>query len=710
MTKQEQLDEKIDEFISRQNSAFCLEDIAKDPAIMKISGKSDVSREEILDLLVDGFQVFSPDSRTFIPRHLYFKGARFLISPTDEEIGQDILIPGHRFLPFCDPLCYPWECSLFRADRAQGCKVPQKVVALELSAMHIYFTLIGVEHMGEFLCEDQPSNFEVLGSGELSGQSRVQITVFDLRALYREWGFKKGDAILCETHDWTEGIYTISYLSAERRRELIASSVKWINALETGFHKVFDTRGFTEEIDEQIAYAYYYAGPAILKTPPIHLGGFIELTNKVHILSMGFETKLWYEKDLKFSQYLKDIDSEQPSHGAAPGSLEALLDELNAPCSVVEIEAFMRDEFFRHKGIITPDEFSDYTETVILRIFGDHAKQFSEKQWAVIEKLFHKLWTEVSKSYNYFRDQVGGKVRNGLLVILEDYFEWMEELGHRFTISADSPAQHVAGLGQYVASFTSYFELLNNIGPDDEQDAKELYEILPHINESIEMMKQSTEDQFSAGTPQFPEQPQLYLVRPDDDKPKHIFVFRITLKDIKPLIWRTVQVPGCFTLEELHYVIQDIMDWADVHLHCFEINEVRYSSGSDDEFTSLNMELKDEHAYTLDSLNLTDKQCFTYVYNFGDQWVHHILVSKIMPSSDFSETDWRYPVCLSGERSCPPEDCGGLPGYERLVEAFNAPNTKKSRELLAYYPSFDPDFFNIDLINEVLYSDVDGDE
>ncbi|MDR0636494.1 MAG: plasmid pRiA4b ORF-3 family protein [Treponema sp.] len=710
MKKQERLEEKIDEFISRQNSTFCLDDIAKDPGIMKIGGKNGISREEILDLLVDGSQVFSSDSRTFIPRHLYFKDARFLISPTDEEISQGILIPGHRFLPFCDPVCYPWECSLFRADRALVGKVPQKVVALELNAMHIYFTLIGIEHMGELLCEDQPSNFEVLGSDEISGQSRVQITVFDLRALYQEWGFKRGDAILCETHDWAEGIYTINYLSAERRRGLMASSTKWISVLETGFKKVFDTRGFIEEIDEQIAYAYYYAGPAILKTPPIHLGGFIELTNKVHILSMGFETKLWHEKDLKFSQYLKDIDSEQPSQGVTSGSLEALLDELNAPCSGVEIEAFMRDEFFRHKGIIAPDEFSDYSKAIILRIFGNHAQQFSENQWAAIEKLFRKLWTKVSKSYNYFQDQVGGKVRNGLLVILEDYFEWMEGLSRRFTISADSPAQQVAGLGQYMASFTSYFELLNNIGPDNEQDTKELYEILPRINETIELMKQSTEDQFSAGMPQFPERPQLHLVRPDDDKPKHIFVFRITLKDIRPLIWRTVQVPGCFTLGELHYVIQDIMDWTDAHLHCFEINGIRYGSDSDDEFTSRDMKLEDEHAYTLDSLNFTDKQRFTYVYDFGDQWVHHILVSKIMPSSDFSETDWRYPVCLSGKRSCPPENCGGLTGYEQLIEAFNAPNKKKSRELLAYYPNFDPDFFNVDVINEILYSDVDGDE
>jgi hypothetical protein len=710
MTKHERLIEKIDEFVSRQNGAFCLDDIVNNPSILKVGGRTGVSKEEILRLLVNGCQVFSSDSRTFIPRRLYFKNARFLICPTDEELNQGILVPGHRFLPFYDPICYPWECSLFRADCDQGGKVPQKVVAMELSDLRIYFTLLGIEHIGELLCEDQPSNFEVLDSDEMSGYTRLQITVFDLRDLYREWNFKKGDAILCETHDWAEGIYTIGYLSAERRRTLMASSAKWINALEAGFRKAFDTRGFIEGNDEQIAHAYYYAGTAILKTPPIHLGGFIELTNKVHILTVGFETRLWYEKDLKFSHYLKDTESDQPSLIAAPGSLEALLVELNAPCSGVEVEAFMRDEFFQHRGIIAPDEFDDYTETVMLRIFGDRTKQFSEQQWAAIEKLFRKLWAKVGKSYNYFQDQVGGKVRNSLLVLLEDYFKWMEGLSGRFTISDDSPAQHIAGLGQYMAEFASYFELLNNIGPEHEQDAKALYEILPRISETIDIMKQSTEKQFSAEMPPFPEQPKLHLVQPDDDKPKRIFVFRITLKDIKPLVWRTVQVPGCFTLAELHYVIQDIMDWTDAHSHFFEIGGVFYGSGLDDEFAAMDMEVEEEHAHTLDSLDLTDKQRFTYVYDFDDKWVHQILVSKIMPSSDFSETDWRYPVCLSGKRACPPEGCGGLTGYEQLVEAFNAPDTKKSRELLAYYPNFDPDSFNVDVINEILYSDVDGDE
>jgi hypothetical protein len=708
MTKQERLDKQIDRFILRQNSAFSLEDIAHDSEIIQTGGRKGVSKEAILDSLNAGSQVFSPDSRTFIPRHQYFKGARFLIAPTDEEIGLGILIPGHRFLPFCDPLRYPWECSLFLPDCAPGVRVPRKVIAMEFRALQIYYVLLGIEHIGELLCGDQPLNIETLESGEAFEQTYVQLTVFDLGALYREWGFKRGDALLCETDSWAEGAYTIRRVSAEQRQDLMASSGKWAAALEAGFQHVFEARGFIEELDEQIAYAYYYAGPAVLKAPPMHLGGFIETSSKVHIVSMGFETKLWHEQDLKFSRYLKDIGIEQSDWGAAAGGLETLLEELNAPCSTMEMKAFIRDEFFQHKGVITPDKFDRYTEAVVPRMFGERrAKEVSEKQWSAVKALFRKLWRQTGASYNYFQDQLAGKVRQGLLAMLEGYFEWMEGLTLRFMISADSPAQHTAGLGRYMAGFTSYFEQLEAVGPNNEQDIKKLYSILPQINETIEMMKQIAEEQLNTGMSPVSRKPQLYLVRPDNDKPKHIFVFRIMLKDSRPLIWRAVQVPGSFTLGELHYVIQDTMDWTDSRMHCFEINGVCYGSGADNTFSSV---IEDEQAHVLDSLNLNEKQCFTYIYDFDDQWVHHILVSKIMPSSDFSKTDWRYPVCLSGRCAGPPEQCGGLPGYERLLEAFKAPNEKKSRELLACYPNFNPDFFDVDLINAILYSDVDGDE
>jgi hypothetical protein len=55
---------------------------------------------------------------------------------------------------------------------------------------------------------------------------------------------------------------------------------------------------------------------------------------------------------------------------------------------------------------------------------------------------------------------------------------------------------------------------------------------------------------------------------------------------------------------------------------------------------------------------------FGYVYDFGDNWEHRIIVEQ----TGNTETGAKYPRFLGGERRCPPEDCGGPPGYFDFIE------------------------------------------
>ncbi|MDR3303525.1 MAG: hypothetical protein LBS86_03850 [Treponema sp.] len=700
MTKQESLEIKVYEFIMRQDGAFHLEELANDPAIVKIGKQTPFSDEELIETLEDSLLTFSADGLTFIPRHQYFKGARFLLSPTDEEIDEGILIPGHRFLPFTELVFQPWQCTLLSEEWG---KLPRKVVAREIASLHIYFTLVGIEHMAELLCEDQVSNLETLEHEEIL-TSRARITVFDMDALFQAWHFKPGDAIICEVNDWSTGLYTISYLSAEQRREGMAASQQWTDALEQGFRRAFDTMGFEAEIDEQIAWAYFYAGESVLHTSPIHLGGFLDVSSKVYMINLGFETRLWYERDLTFSQFLKGSAPPGTSLRAAPDSFDSLLDALNTPCSEIEIEAFLRDEFFRHKGAVSPDSIDALTAAVVKRVFGDEARSFSSAQRAALEKHFKKVAKKVSKSYNYFQDQSAGKVRNGLLIILEDYHDWMNELKERFTLSQNSPAQRLAGLSQYMASFSTYLELLNDTGPED-VEAKELLELLPQINDVVESMKEGVEEQLlDSNISRFPARPQLRLVRPNDDVSKSIYVLRVTIQDIQPPIWRSVQVPGCFTLKDLHVLLQDVMEWNNTQQHCFQINDTYYGTG-DFPVDCGAAHREDENTCTLDSLALAEQQRFLYIYDFVNEWVHLIQVNRILSPSRVTEADLYYPSCLGGRRAAPPEDCGGMAGYQSLLAAYNAPKQRRNLQLLRSTKSFDPEFFDIDCINDRLHDD-----
>lgn len=86
-----------------------------------------------------------------------------------------------------------------------------------------------------------------------------------------------------------------------------------------------------------------------------------------------------------------------------------------------------------------------------------------------------------------------------------------------------------------------------------------------------------------------------------------------------------------------------------------------------------------------------------YKYDFGDGWTHEILLEGIL----LAETGVKYPRCLAGERACPPEDCGGVPGYARLAAILRDPKQTEYAEMVdwlenrhakKYWP-YDPDRF-----------------
>ena len=174
-----------------------------------------------------------------------------------------------------------------------------------------------------------------------------------------------------------------------------------------------------------------------------------------------------------------------------------------------------------------------------------------------------------------------------------------------------------------------------------------------------------------------------------------IFQLKITLRGSRPPIWRRIQVPGNITLERLHYIFQNVMGWTNSHLHQFIINGEYYGVPDDDFYT----ETKNEKRVKLGSVVSTSGEKFIYEYDFGDSWEHLVIVEKVLSP----EKDVNYPICLKGKRECPPEDCGGVWGYEELLEAIKDPNHPEYEEWIEWVgDDFDPEFFDIDDVNERL--------
>lgn len=181
--------------------------------------------------------------------------------------------------------------------------------------------------------------------------------------------------------------------------------------------------------------------------------------------------------------------------------------------------------------------------------------------------------------------------------------------------------------------------------------------------------------------------------------PRKIFRFEVRLRDIEPSIWRMIEVPASATFWALHVAIQDAMGWLDYHLHEFSISQPGTASPvkigiPDDEFRT---ETLPSWGEDVASYFRAPGDRAMYWYDFGDDWRHDLVLAAIEPRV----TGTKYPRCIAGERACPPEDCGGPPGYFELLHALADPNHPEREELLQWLGAdgprgrpYDPEAFD----------------
>ena len=174
-----------------------------------------------------------------------------------------------------------------------------------------------------------------------------------------------------------------------------------------------------------------------------------------------------------------------------------------------------------------------------------------------------------------------------------------------------------------------------------------------------------------------------------------IFELEIVLAEVEPLTWRRVQVPGEVDLAVLHEVVQSAMGWTNSHLHEFEIAGRRYGIPDPDWDAQ---EIVDEAKGKLFRL-VKQGDRFGYLYDFGDNWAHHLSVDKVIPA----EPGVRYPRCIAGQGACPPEDVGGPWGYEEFQAALSDPSHPEHDERLEWTGGpFDPHHFDLEEADRAL--------
>lgn len=177
---------------------------------------------------------------------------------------------------------------------------------------------------------------------------------------------------------------------------------------------------------------------------------------------------------------------------------------------------------------------------------------------------------------------------------------------------------------------------------------------------------------------------------------KNIYQIKTTLQDSKPQITRKFLVPSTMTLDDFHTVIQIVMGWTDSHLHQFVIDREFYGPV----YEADELESKDESQYKVSQVLKKEKDKIVYEYDFGDGWMHDVVLEKILPY----DNNVTLPICISGKRACPPEDCGGVWGYKDIIKIAADPKHPEHEEMIEWLPDeFDPEHFDLEETNEILY-------
>lgn len=163
-----------------------------------------------------------------------------------------------------------------------------------------------------------------------------------------------------------------------------------------------------------------------------------------------------------------------------------------------------------------------------------------------------------------------------------------------------------------------------------------------------------------------------------------IATIRVELEDTDPLIWREMEAPTSMTLKALHETIQQLMGWFDYHLWEFSDKTYRY-------IPSMVEDWGDKPSRNAGSVRLRDickpkRTILTYVYDFGDDWRMRVVISDIRQGDPGMD----YPHYLGGERAAPPEDCGGIPGFYDLLDAYENPDHPNHAQAREYLEDYDP--------------------
>jgi hypothetical protein len=650
-------EEGLYEFLDKITEPFTLEEAA---AYIKISGAKRNKKliQEIAAYLETRKIAFKHDNKRWISRRGCFESSVFVITPTRLELLNGILIPGHRFVPFANPVVLQNRYEIYW----KGALVPMTTTEAPPQDLYPYYCIFGEEFAPQYIARENPKNEEAFNADPYEDPPEVSIHTLDMRAIYRESSFVPGDRFLVRITDWCQCRFELEKIGKDEWSR--ADLHKWVETAESGFEKSFALLGPGMGTEEQISFAYWYGGKRMREVPAYSLEEFIyEKTDIIETVPYGIETRFWYAgKDIPDFKNLQNY-TVPPDRTF----VEELLFQKNIPISEYVILSYIKDAFFRNEKTI---------EEVINRIIPP-VVPVEEIEWDYFADYLSDRMDDFQKSYSLFMDRAIGPVRQRVAELHTAVIDLSVRLQKGEIEAAWLPRHTFIVLSQIQGHAAALLEDLvfddsplesDIVAMDNSLDNMvETYgDIKELINNAMDNFRRSNLTVIHGGSKTGP-------------------LFRMIQISISGLdVWRRAIITHEYTMAELHNLIQISMGWKgqlDYHFYC------ETSEGGKD--------------YLRDTIKLGDidfhgKKEINYEY--GTKWLIRIMImSSYQPANNEAA---RF---VAGDGAAPPEHLDGPRHFNKLVYYLETGGHAEKQDAQSELgPDFVPGQFDLDQLNRNL--------
>lgn len=571
----------------------------------------------------------------WISRRAYFSAGSFSIAPTRLEIRNGILIPGHRCVPFANPILLPHEFQF----RFEGKAIPHTTTEGPPEDFYPFYDLYGEEYAPQYLARDNPENEESFNADAYEDPPEVSIKTLDMRALYRELSFVPGDRFVARVVDWKGGVFELTRWKPTGSPEEKAEFAEWASEAEKGFLASFDKLGPGASTEEQIAFAYWFGGERMARTPAYSLEEYLyEKTDKIETVPYGMETRFWRAG--------KEIPDRGPwtemSGPPDKTDVELLLARLGVPVSEYVVESYIRDSFYIRDSDV---------HRVFERLLPSSIK-VDQTERLFIAQFIAEARDDLKETYNYFTDKDMGALRSRVAELHTAIIDLVARLGSEGDGAPWLPKHAFVTLSQLQTHAANLLEDLDYDDPPDERELTGMENSLDGMIDTYEDLKEAIEEARDGFR-----RSRLSLVRADPFGGADSWrTVQLSLSGTG--VWRRLTVPESMPLSSLHLCVQAAFGWRGGRMHGFVAGGRAF--GPDPEAGVFA-----EKDASLGSLVAESVFEFSYDYDYGSEWEVRI---TILHASEPDPSD--IPRCLAGEGAAPPETIGGPLRFRRFVSAL----------------------------------------